>query len=235
MYWGRQGNVHTVSWICKTICWHNDFCCGQAEQPPHQAAWAASAQRGESAHGGSEPGPTARAGACELPGFLTSVCASGLWGAAWARTQLEAPHLQQKRCKSRGVLVRPCWLSWGACAQNSMRARARGAPGVTGACWFWLGKGVQRFVGLVTFLKCLVLTLVCCITCVDPECIVHRLPVNYMLSIINKPHRFWFGLNYMNWAAFPCHRSQVLLENDLSNCIEIPFNVKKEMALYFSH
>lgn len=167
--------------------------------------------------------------------FSPALCASGLWGAAWARTQLEAPHLQQKRCKSRGVLVRPCWLSWGACAQNSERARARGAPGVTGACWFWLGKGVQRFVGLVTFLKCLVLTFVCCITCVDPECIVHRLPVNYMLSIINKPHRFRFGLNYMNWAAFPCHRSQVLLENDLSNCIEIPFNVKKEMALYFSH
>jgi len=39
----------------------------------------------------------------------------------------------------------------------------------------------------------------------------------------------------MNQAAFSCDASQMLLENDLSKCIEIRFNVKKQMTLNFSH
>lgn len=47
---------------------------------------------------------------------------------------------------------------------------------------FWLEKGVQKCVGLLMFLKCLLL-FICFITYIDPEHIVHWLLVNFVLSL----------------------------------------------------
>lgn len=133
--WGRHGSTRGVSRICKTVCWHDDFCRGRAERPPHRVLRAASARRVESEYGGGEPSPAARAGACELTGFLTGACVSGLWGAARARVRLEAPHLQQESCKGRECPCSPRRLLGGGVGGVCVRARNSMGVCVCGELW----------------------------------------------------------------------------------------------------
>lgn len=152
-------------------------------------------------------------------------CRAGAAGTRWR------PRGASSGCVKRGGLVVARGGSWG-CVHLTLWVAVRLGHRVTGASWYQLEKGAQKSVGLLMFL---LQWFLCCITCIDAERTAHWLPVNYVLLIINKPLQSRFGLNCMNRAAFSCGRSQMLLENDLSECIEIQYNVKKDMLLYFSH